>query len=274
MSSVSRRSQGPTLHPDAQLYAAAPSCSTVAAFALVLGAHLALLINGSHVSLTWNAVSLGLELAKDRARWPAYATLITGAIAIIAGVVVAVGWPWWSRRDGHIDRAARHMGHGHAIAPLTLKQVRAKAQAFNLKTPGLPIARSAAGGVQLYSDFEACTAMIAGPRTGKTAGFGIPLILEAPGPVLATSNKRDLVDATRDLRARGGGAAATGRTWVFDPQGIAGEPVTWWWNPLTMCAASGTHSRWLTCSRPRRGRSARNRTGSLTLPGRCSSHCC
>ena len=56
------------------------------------------------------------------------------------------------------------MGHGRAIAPLTLKEVRAKAQGFSLRTPGLPIGRSVAGGVQLYSDFEACTVMIAGPE--------------------------------------------------------------------------------------------------------------
>ena len=32
---------------------------------------------------------------------------------------------------------------------------------------------------------------------------------------------------TRDLRA------ADGDVWVFDPQGVAGEKPTWWWNPLT-----------------------------------------
>lgn len=233
MSSISRRSQGPAVHPDAQLYGAICAVIAVVAFAFVIGAHLALLLTGSHVTLTWNPIKLGFELHDHKARWPKYATEIAPAIVVLAAALAAAGWSWWWRQDGHIDRAARYMGHGRAIAPLTFQEVKAKAQAFGLKTPGLPVARTVAGSVQLYSDFEACTAMIAGPRTGKTAGFGIPLILNAPGPVLATSNKRDLVDATRDLRAEGGRAAATGRTWVFDPQGIAGEPVTWWWNPLS-----------------------------------------
>jgi type IV secretory pathway TraG/TraD family ATPase VirD4 len=66
-----------------------------------------------------------------------------------------------------------------------------------------------------------------GPRTGKTTSRAIPTVLAAPGAVLATSNKRDLVDATRDVRA------ARGEVWVFDPQAIAGEPAGWWWNPLS-----------------------------------------
>ena len=48
-------------------------------------------------------------------------------------------------------------------------------------------------------------------------------------PVLdTTSNKRDVLDATRDVRA-----ATGGRVWAFDPQRIAREEPTWWWNPLS-----------------------------------------
>jgi type IV secretory pathway TraG/TraD family ATPase VirD4 len=66
-----------------------------------------------------------------------------------------------------------------------------------------------------------------GPRTGKTTSRAVPAILEAPGAVLVTSNKRDIVDATRDVRAK------TGPVWVFDPQAIALEEPAWWWNPLS-----------------------------------------
>ena len=55
----------------------------------------------------------------------------------------------------------------------------------------------------------------------------IPAILEAPGAVVTTSNKRDVVDATRDPRSE------VGTVWIFDPQEIALEPPTWWWNPLS-----------------------------------------
>src|SRR5581483_7336940 len=39
--------------------------------------------------------------------------------------------------------------------------------------------------------------------------------LDGPGAVLATTNKRDMSDATLALRGR------RGRTWLFDPQGLA-----------------------------------------------------
>ncbi|MGR7002166.1 type IV secretory system conjugative DNA transfer family protein [Yinghuangia aomiensis] len=41
-----------------------------------------------------------------------------------------------------------------------------------------------------------------------------------------------MVDTTRGIRER------RGRTWVFDPQNVAGEAPTWFWNPLDMVAAS------------------------------------
>ncbi len=66
-----------------------------------------------------------------------------------------------------------------------------------------------------------------GPRTGKTTSRAVPAILGAPGGVLVTSNKRDVVDATRDVRE------GVSPVWVFDPQGIALEKPSWWWNPLS-----------------------------------------
>ncbi len=69
--------------------------------------------------------------------------------------------------------------------------------------------------------------MIAGPRVGKSTSLVIPALLEAPGFALVTSNKRDVLDATRGIRGE------RGRAWVFDPQGVAGEAPTWYWNPLS-----------------------------------------
>jgi type IV secretory pathway TraG/TraD family ATPase VirD4 len=79
----------------------------------------------------------------------------------------------------------------------------------------------------LWAGWEDVAVDVWGPRTGKTTSRAIPSILAAPGAVLATSNKRDVVDATRDVRAR------QGRVWVFDPQEIADEAPSWCWNPLS-----------------------------------------
>ncbi|OBA46576.1 hypothetical protein A5728_10205 [Kocuria sp. ICS0012] len=82
------------------------------------------------------------------------------------------------------------------------------------------------GGYTLYASWEDTLVHIWGTRTGKTTTQAAPSIIEAPGPVIATSNKRDLSDLTRDIRA------GEGDVRVFDPQGVAGEQPTWWWNPL------------------------------------------
>src|ERR1035437_6329602 len=52
-------------------------------------------------------------------------------------------------------------------------------------------------------------------------------MLDAPGAVIVTSNKRDIVDATRGPRETAGGC------WVFDPQGVAGAGTPWWCEPLS-----------------------------------------
>ena len=94
-------------------------------------------------------------------------------------------------------------------------------------TPGIPVGKSIPGGQPLYALWEYVLIALAGPRVGKTTTLVIPAILEAPGAVVTTSNKRDTVDATRDPRSQ------LGEVWIFDPQAIALEDATWWWNPLS-----------------------------------------
>jgi type IV secretory pathway TraG/TraD family ATPase VirD4 len=84
-----------------------------------------------------------------------------------------------------------------------------------------------ATGDPLFGSWEDMHVDIWGTRTGKTTSRAVPAILEAPGAVLVTSNKRDVVDATRDVRA------GAGPVWVFDPQQVTGEEPTWWWDPLS-----------------------------------------
>lgn len=80
----------------------------------------------------------------------------------------------------------------------------------------------------LRATWEDVVTMIAGPRTGKTTTIAVPAVLDAPGAVYVTSNKRDLYDYTAAIRAKGG------PVWLFDPQRIAGGLPTFWWNPLDL----------------------------------------
>ncbi|MGB8199446.1 MAG: TraM recognition domain-containing protein, partial [Pseudonocardiaceae bacterium] len=104
------------------------------------------------------------------------------------------------------------------------------------------------GNVAIRSSWEDVKVVIAGPRVGKTSSQCIPEVIDAPGAVVATTNRRDLVDATRDVRA------AHGTAWIFDPNDILGEPPTWWWNPLggvsTISAARELVGHFVSASRP------------------------
>ncbi|WP_249011189.1 type IV secretory system conjugative DNA transfer family protein [Conexibacter sp. DBS9H8] len=228
MSSTSPRSGGPPLDAEIMLLWGAITVVFGTVLVLVGATHLAMLLDGSRERLPANPVALAIDLARGRSRWPADATAIAAALAgLLLATVTAVAWRWQRSQRRHVDRAARWMGRGTDVERLTARRAAATAQRLGVEQPGLPIGRAGGGGRMLYMGWEDVAVDVWGPRTGKTTSRAIPSILAAPGAVLATSNKRDLVDASRDVRAE------RGRVWVFDPQGIAGERPSWWWNPIS-----------------------------------------
>jgi type IV secretory pathway TraG/TraD family ATPase VirD4 len=198
--------------------------------AITAAAHIAVAIGPSPEHLPGNPFDLALGLARGTTRWPRDATVVLGALAVVLLTAVGAGIAgvlWWQGKRSRVDRAARHMGRGRDLAALRRKSAAAHAGRLGVGSPGLPIARAVAGGELLYQGWEDVAVDIWGPRVGKSTARAIPAILEAPGAVLATSNKRDLVDGTRGPRSH------RGEVWVFDPQQIVQEPPSWWWNPLS-----------------------------------------
>jgi hypothetical protein len=143
------------------------------------------------------------------------------------------------------DHAVRHLARHGDLRPLRGHARTAQARRLGLTDdlavthPGLPVGDAllppaARRSAPVFASWEDTAVIVAGPRTGKTTAFAVPMLLAAPGAALATSNKRDLLDATAAIRAR------TGRVWAFDPQRIAGptpangpRTTNWWWDPLT-----------------------------------------
>lgn len=189
-------------------------------------------------------------IADHGVQWDTAATLVAvllavGLLAVVLAAARLVGRTRPAR--ARCDHAVRHLA-----APADLRPMRAHARAAQARHlglpedlaathPGLPVgdvllpphARRTAA---VFASWEDTTVIVAGPRTGKTTAFAVPMLLAAPGAALATSNKRDLLDATGALRA------ATGRVWVFDPQHITGRSsATWWWDPLTFLSDPHTH---------------------------------
>ncbi|HLH99580.1 MAG TPA: type IV secretory system conjugative DNA transfer family protein [Acidimicrobiales bacterium] len=88
-----------------------------------------------------------------------------------------------------------------------------------------------AGGRLAFASPQQALLVIGPPRAGKTSGVVVPNVLAAPGPVVATSTKPDVLQAT--LAARAG----LGRCWLWDPSGAVavapGLPVSpLRWSPV------------------------------------------
>jgi hypothetical protein len=130
-----------------------------------------------------------------------------------------------------IDRSARNLARDRGL--LRYKERGRKLAPGVFAGPGPVIGALVPGAKKaLRATWEDMLTVIAGPRTGKTTCYAVPAVLDAPGPVIVTSNKRDIVDATRGAR-EAAAAAFGGCCWVFDPQGVAGAGARWWWGPLS-----------------------------------------
>jgi type IV secretory pathway TraG/TraD family ATPase VirD4 len=194
---------------------------------------------GTTADIPNNPLNVLLRLAAGDLTWPRQATyaavILAAAItAVTVGLVVLVRW--MRRRRTRVDHAARHLGKGRDIAGTSRTAVAATADRLGVvaDTPGVFLGNTVAGDAEVWSSWEDMIIEIAGPRTGKTTSRAVPAIVDAPGAVITTSNKRDILDATRGLRER------EGDVWVFDPQQVAAEQPTWWWDPLSFVVDDDT----------------------------------
>lgn len=191
-------------------------------------------VTGQDTTAGRGPIDVAFALVNGEVSWSTTATFAAAATVVACGALITGAvklYRWQVAPALPVDRAAPHMGKGHQVDALREKQVRATARRLKCETDsfGLQIGKAVLGGWSVWSGFEDVSVDIWGPRSGKTTSRAIPALVSAPGARLATSNKRDIVDATRDLCAAQGGEDV----WVFDPMGLVDEPATWWWNPLT-----------------------------------------
>ncbi|MFD9614793.1 hypothetical protein ACFWWS_36045, partial [Streptomyces sp. NPDC059083] len=175
-----------------------------------------------------NPVGLGWHLfAEQSLQWPieAWAGLGTVVLATAAGVTgTALGVRWAcercaelrerqrDRRAARQDRAraakqkkhavdaqAKYLARGQELDGLSAQAMTAKAAELKVQmpesggAPGVSIGEPVGGRGMLYASYEDLHVDIWGPRAGKSTSRVIPAVMEAIGPVLTTSNKRDVV---------------------------------------------------------------------------------
>ena len=167
-------------------------------------------------------------------------TLAVASIATTVGVVVR-----WRLAGGRGDRSTtsahrlRHLpgmatrreltdaaGHRSVLA----RARNARPSHATTRDPALVGYRLGnSRGVQLWCSVEDSALLVGPPRMGKGLHVVIPWILDAPGPVVATSTRPDTLAIALRHRARRGPVA------VFDPQRLAGLPDGLRWSPVRGC---------------------------------------
>lgn len=170
---------------------------------------------------------LGGDVAFTAAQTAITLGIVVGFLAVaalLATVALRTG-----RQRSRIDYKARYLATGRDVTELTEGAARRDAARLGADGAGIGVTLGThlPSRKALYASWEWVQIWLMGPRAGKTSCVCIPQILETTGPVVATSNKPDIVDATRGPRSE------LGVCWVHDVQDIIGERPTWWWNPLS-----------------------------------------
>ncbi len=198
----------------------------------------------------WQGVPFGFAFPQalltggPAALWPDTKPALVWTLAAILAVAViapamALWLRWRIRRPAAADPLPS-LARAYDVEPLTpagvVKRARdlrpslrgVAAKRIAPEETGIALGILAPRGPVLRASWEDVQLAIMAPRAGKTTSLAVPAVLDAPGGVVATSNKADLWAATSALRAQSTGEPV----WVFDPQAIAATERTWWWNPL------------------------------------------
>lgn len=166
------------------------------------------------------------------------ATRIAPVLLIVAlGGTAAVLWARYKNRNGGRKKIT-DMATARDIEPLMAKAITDKARALrpslkdskriDAKDTGVLLGNLQNSRHEVRMGFEDVAVAIMAPRSGKTTSLAIPSMLNAPGPVLLTSNKAAGDAFTTAYEAR----TLAGAVWTMDPQQIAHASRDMWWNPL------------------------------------------
>ena len=168
-----------------------------------------------------------------------YTVLVVLVLAVVVGgflLAMAVGRTVVDRRTNRTTpRALRDM-HERRAAAKARDVLKSTALAARLQEKAkigaaeLLVGVGSLRGVELYAQHEDSVLVVAPPRSGKTMYFVVDKILDAPGPVVATGTKNDIVFLTAALRAE------VGTVSVLDFTGLTGWPEGFQWDPVKGCA--------------------------------------
>lgn len=198
--------------------------------------------------------------------------MMLGAAAVVgflAGLVLLL-WFWWCYRDSQqrirdwfstrrgamgMRMAAERLGvlplvkNAPHVMPAQYRRILARhprrGRGFELEVAhqmGFHI--GTCHGVDVWLPYETGGYELSPTRGGKTSRLVIPMIVEAPGPVVTTSSRVDSVEETIGLRSDGwstpdGLCQGGGPVWVFDPLSVSSgryDDRRLVWDPIASCS--------------------------------------
>ena len=183
--------------------------------------------------ISWNLRDLLTGILHGQVEWPVASTFM--AIGIFIGLVLLSA----VLVEGTKNLRKHDQGLGPTPSVLRALSLRRasryarKALRVPPKTPDKDLVVSMTstlrGKKPLYMQYEDSCWVYAPARAGKTLTIVAPGILEAPGPVLATSTKVDVLTYTAFARRTAGEVLA------FDLENITGWPHQVLWDPIQGC---------------------------------------
>jgi hypothetical protein len=198
------------------------------------------------------AVAIGAGVAAVLPAWTLVRTSNPFLLGLLVAALVIVAWLRWGRTMATVTRwgasARRKAGvasitdiartrsavamrrHVGVLRPSLRARSRPAQVAQLCRFPVVEVAVQLcrSGGVWVWSTVRDVVVVFGGPGAGKTQWLA-GRIIDAPGAVLATSTRTDLLDQTGPLRER------VGPVYVFNPVGLGDRPSTITFDPLTGC---------------------------------------
>jgi type IV secretion system protein VirD4 len=173
-------------------------------------------------------------------------TAITVPIFAVLCVVIVTGWLWavWAlgarsarlrSRKGFADHheVDAHLGRDHvrrSAAQTRPGLTGRQAGTVDIEQVGLPLGWTmTTPGRQVVLPLEDSLAVIGMTGAGKTSDVLAMACVNAPGALVTTSTKADILDVIVEAGER------KGRVWVFDPLDRSGWPDPMYWDPVAGC---------------------------------------
>ena len=179
---------------------------------------------------------------------PAAYWIVTCGCLVVAGGLLWLAWRAltdgaFSRRSVRVrslpgmasaGEAQRAAGRGALLrrAPIVRPSLATASAELEPEQVGYRLGRLR--GRELWCSVEDSVLLVGPPRMGKGLHLVIPWVLDAPGPVVATSTRPDTLAVTFHARKKLGPVA------IFDPQRLAGLPDGLRWSPVRGCEAPRT----------------------------------